>query len=58
MSEASERQAGLRKAGFRGPIDQNGRAVMSRTDRRGRPLDLFKGGTGHGTPDDKKGRKK
>lgn len=52
--DADRRRAELRGKGFRGPIDQNGRAVMSRTDRRGRPLDLFKGGTGHGTKDDRR----
>jgi hypothetical protein len=46
----------LRESGFAGPIDQDGRAVMSRTDGRGNPLPLFKGGTGHGTPDDKRKR--
>jgi hypothetical protein len=43
---------GLRESGYDGPIDQDGRAVMSRTDNRGRSLPLFKGGTGTGTPDE------
>jgi hypothetical protein len=47
----------LRKSGWKGGIDHNGNAVMSRTDKHGNPLPLFKGGTGHGTPDDKRGKK-
>jgi hypothetical protein len=43
----------LRKSGFEGPVDQDGNAVMSRTDGKGKPLELFKGGSGTGTPDDK-----
>jgi hypothetical protein len=31
----------LRESGFKGPIDQDGRAVMTETDRRGSPLPLF-----------------
>ena len=54
MTSAADKAAELRKSGFKGPIDQHGNAVMSRTDRRGRPLDLFKGGSGSGTPDDKR----
>jgi hypothetical protein len=46
----------LRESGYDGPIDQDGRAVTSRTDSRGRSLPLFKGGTGTGTPDDKSGK--
>lgn len=42
----------LRESGWSGPIDQEGRAVMSRTDDRGRPLRLFGGGSGTRTPDD------
>jgi hypothetical protein len=53
----SERFRALRQSGFTGPIDRDGRAVMSRTDNRGRPLDLFRGGTGTGTPDDREQRK-
>jgi hypothetical protein len=53
----SERFRALRQSGFTGPIDQDGRAVMSRTDNRGRPLEPFRGGTGHGTPDDREQRK-
>jgi len=44
----------LRKSGFTGPIDHKGNAVMSRTDGKGKPLGLFKGGSGHGTKDDKR----
>jgi hypothetical protein len=54
--DVTERFRALRQSGFTGPIDQDGRAVMSRTDNRGRPLDLFRGGTGHGTPDDRNTR--
>jgi hypothetical protein len=46
----------LRRSGFKGPIDHKGNAVMSRTDNCGRPLPLFKGGSGHGTEDDKRRR--
>jgi hypothetical protein len=53
---ASDKTAALRKSGFTGPIDHKGNAVMSRTDGRGKPLPLFKGGSGHGTPDDKRRR--
>jgi hypothetical protein len=42
----------LRESGYDGAIDQDGRAVMTRTDSRGRSLPLFRGGTGTGTPDD------
>ena len=57
MGKSDEKFLALRKSGFRGPVDRNGNAVMSRTDRKGGPLDLFKGGSGHRTPDDKrKGR--
>jgi len=31
----------LRESGYKGPVDQDGRAVMSRTDGRGKPLPLF-----------------
>lgn len=51
---ASDKVTALRKSGFTGPINQRGDPVMSRTDGRGRPLPLFKGGSGHGTPDDKR----
>ena len=44
--QAEEKFFALRKSGFRGPIDHKGNAVMSRTDNRGRPLPLFKGGSG------------
>lgn len=54
MASSDEKFRALRKSGFKGPIDRNGNAVMSRTDRRGRPLDLFKGGSGHRTKDDKR----
>jgi hypothetical protein len=53
----AEKLRALRKSGFTGPADGNGNAVMSRTDRRGRPLELFRGGTGTGTPDDKRKRR-
>lgn len=46
----------LRASGFEGPVDQDGNAVMSRTDGSGKPLDLFKGGTGTGTPDQDRAR--
>jgi hypothetical protein len=52
--DADAKLIALRKAGFTGPIDRHGNAVMSRTDNRGRPLPLFKGGSGHGTRDDKR----
>ena len=55
--DKSEKFFALRKSGFKGPIDRNGNAVMSRTDGKGNPLSLFEGGTGHGTPDDKSGKK-
>lgn len=43
----------IRESGFRGPVDRNGEAVMSRTDPRdGQALDLTaRGSGGHGTPD-------
>jgi hypothetical protein len=41
----------LRESGYDGPIDKDGRAVMSRTDSKGRSLPLFKGGSGTGTSD-------
>jgi hypothetical protein len=53
MSKDSKFTA-LRKSGFTGPIDSRGNAVMSRTDGKGKPLPLFKGGSGHGTKDDKR----
>lgn len=52
--QAQARFLALRKSGFTGPIDHKGRAVMSRTDGKGRPLPLHKGGSGHGTRDDKR----
>jgi hypothetical protein len=42
----------LRERGYTGPIDQDGYAVMSHTGPDGRPLSMFEGGTGQGTPDD------
>jgi hypothetical protein len=41
---ADRRFFNLRESGYTGPIDRNGRAVMSRTDGRGRPLDLIEQG--------------
>lgn len=58
MTSKEEKFFKLRRSGWKGPIDSNGNAVMSRTDRTGKPVELFKGGTGHGTPDDKKRGKK
>jgi len=46
----------LRDSGWTGGIDRDGHAVMSRTDSRGRPLPLFRGGTGTGTPDERAAR--
>jgi hypothetical protein len=43
---AEQRFLALRKSGFKGPIDRNGYAVMSRTDNKGNPLPLFRGGSG------------
>ena len=60
MSEDQERAVRfirLRDSGWTGPIDRDGYAVMSRTDPGGRPLPLFRGGSGHGTPDDRAPRK-
>jgi hypothetical protein len=51
--ESSAKFFALRESGWKGPIDHNGNAVMTRTDSKGSPLPLFKGGTGHGTPDGK-----
>ena len=31
----------LRESGYKGPIDGDGRAVMTRTDGKGNPLPLF-----------------
>jgi hypothetical protein len=31
----------LRESGYKGPIDQDGRAVMGRTDGKGNPRPLF-----------------
>jgi hypothetical protein len=53
-SKAAERLIELRESGWGGPVDKDGSAVMSRTDRHGKSLPLFKGGTGHGTPDEKR----
>jgi hypothetical protein len=55
-SDAAEKTEALRKSGFKGPIDNKGDAVMSRTDGKGDPLPLFGGGDGdgHGTKDDKR----
>lgn len=50
--ERYERLRALRESGWRGPVDQDGRAVMTRTNKWGRPLELFEGGTGTRTPDD------
>lgn len=36
--ERTKRFFGLRESGWTGPIDQDGRAVMARTDSKGRPL--------------------
>lgn len=55
-TERDRRFFDLRESGFRGPIDQDGNAVMSRTDSHGEPLPLFEGGTGTGTPDDRRKR--
>jgi hypothetical protein len=52
---AMARTEDLRSKGWRGGIDRNGDAVMSRTDKHGKPLPLFEGGTGHGTPDEERG---
>lgn len=46
----------LRESGWRGGINDKDEAVMQRTDGKGNPLELFKGGTGTGTPDDARGR--
>ena len=54
--ESSAKFLALRESGWKGPIDHKGNAVMSRTDNCGRPLPLFKGGSGHGTEDDKRRR--
>jgi hypothetical protein len=51
--ESSAKFLALRESGWKGPIDHKGNAVMSRTDGKGTPLPLFKGGSGHGTKDDK-----
>jgi hypothetical protein len=32
----------LRKSGWKGPIDHKGNAVMTRTDKHGNPVPLFK----------------
>ena len=47
----------LRDSGYDGPVDRNGNAVASRTDSKGKPLPLFKGGTGHGTKDAERAKK-
>jgi hypothetical protein len=52
--DASAKFFALRESGWKGPIDHKGNAVMTRTDSKGNPLPLFKGGTGHGTKDDKR----
>jgi hypothetical protein len=54
---AGAKLAALRASGFKGAVDQNGDAVMTRTDGKGNPLPLFRGGTGTGTPDDSRGRR-
>jgi hypothetical protein len=56
--KASEKLLALRESGFKGPIDKDGNAVMSRTDSKGNTLPLFKGGTGTGTADDKRAGKR
>jgi hypothetical protein len=40
--DADKKFLALRKSGFKGPIDWNGNAVMSRTDNKGNPEPLFK----------------
>ena len=42
----------IRESGFSGPVSGDSEALMSRTDNRGRPLPMFEGGTGRGTPDE------
>lgn len=49
---AMARTEDLRAKGWRGGINRDGDAVMSRTDNKGNPLPLFEGGTGTGTPDE------
>lgn len=51
---AAERLADLRESGWDGPVDRDGNAVMSRTSPDGKPLPLFEGGDGRGTPDDRR----
>jgi hypothetical protein len=38
---ADKRFFDLRESGYRGPIDQDGDAVMTRTDSEGNPVPLF-----------------
>lgn len=40
-TDADRRFFNLRESGWRGPIDRNGNAVMTRTDSKGKPLPLF-----------------
>jgi hypothetical protein len=56
--KAEDRFLALRKSRFTGPIDSNGNPVMTRTDSKGTPLPLFRGGSGHGTKDDKRGKRR
>lgn len=49
---AAARTEDLRAKGWRGGINRDGDAVMSRTDKHGNPLPLSEGGSGHGTPDE------
>jgi hypothetical protein len=51
-TERDTRFFDLRESGWTGGIDQDGQAVMTRTDNGGNPLPLFEGGSGYGTPDD------
>ncbi len=43
-TERDRRFFNLRESGFRGPIDQDGHAVMTETDGRGNPVPLFRAG--------------
>lgn len=38
---ADKRFFDLRQSGWKGAIDRDGRAVMGRTDKHGKPLGLF-----------------
>jgi len=56
FSKGVEALKEIRESGFNGPVTGDCEALMSRTDKHGKPLPLLGGGTGHGTPDEGRAR--